>query len=127
MLYLLAALGETITLVAVVTAIVFCVLGFRNPFRPAWMKRAGIDNLAAMGIAAALAFVIGFEISGLAAAGLPAAYAMAFTIALVIGTAFAVIRLLGVGERLRRADAGESPFYGIREAVRGRRSGRRHA
>lgn len=128
MLYLLAALGETITLVAVVAGIIFCVLAFRNPFRSAWMKRGGIDNLAATGIATALAFAVGFQISGLVAAGLPAVYAMGFTVALILVTAFLVIRLFGVGERLRRADAGESPFYGIQEAIRSRRSGgRRHA
>lgn len=107
---LFAVIADTAILVAVVSAIQLTVLAFRNPLRPDWLRMRGADNLASMAIAAALAFAMGLEITGLSAAGLNSFAAICLTVALILGVAIFNWRVFRCGERLRRADGGLSPF-----------------
>ena len=107
---LLPLLAHTAVLIAVVSAIQLTVLAFRNPLRPAWLKKAGADTLAAVAIAAGLSLAVAFEIAGLVAAGINAFAAVGIAAALCFGVASFNWRRFHCGDRLRRADAGHSPF-----------------
>jgi len=113
MMAILTAFVETAALIAVVSGIQLAVLAFRNPLRPHWLRVTGSDNFASMLIATSLAFAVGFEISGLVAAGLNPAMAMGLTVGLVFGVGIFNWRAFRCGERLRRADAGLSPFAAL--------------
>ena len=103
-------LAETAILIAVVSAIQLTVLVFRNPFRPAWLKMSGTDAVAAVAIAAGVSIATAGEIAGLIAAGVNAFAAIGITVALSVGVGVFNWRVFRCGERLRRADAGQSPF-----------------
>ena len=103
-------LAETAILIAVISAIQLTVLAFRNPLRPAWLKMAGADALAAVAIAAGISIATAGEIAGLIAAGVNAFAAIGITVALCVGVAFFNWRVFRCGDRLRRTDAGHSPF-----------------
>lgn len=109
-----AVVAETAALVTVVGVIQFLVLFFRSPHRPRWLRTELMEIVTANSFVLALTFGIAAELSGLVAGGANAFLAIALTAAIVLGSAFAIWRIFGVGERLRRADAGESPFYPMR-------------
>jgi hypothetical protein len=103
--------ASTAVLIAVFGAIQFVVLAFRNPFRPAWLKRKSMDNLAGLGITTASTIAFGYEIVALVAIGLHPIVALAVVSVFVLVVMVAIWRVFGCGERLRRADAGLSPFH----------------
>ena len=104
-------LPEITVVVAVVAAILFIGVAYRNPFRPQWMYRDSASTAAALAISSAVCFGAGYMIAGSIAAGLGVATAIGLTVALFLGSAYVIWRVFEVGERLRRADAGQSPFY----------------
>jgi hypothetical protein len=85
-------------------------LVFRNPFRPEWLKRGWTDSAAAVAIAAGFSGVIGYGMLGSAELGMGVAAGIILTLAIFAGTVVAVFRLFHFGERLRRAERGQSPF-----------------
>jgi hypothetical protein len=107
---LLPLLAHTAVLIAVISAVQLTVLAFRNPLRPSWLKRPVADTLAAVAIAAGLSLAAAFEIASLVAAGVNAFAAIGITAALCFGVAYFNWRVFHCGDRLRRADAGHSPF-----------------
>jgi hypothetical protein len=111
MLKLVHILPEVAVVVAIVGAILFTGLVFRNPFRSKWLQRESMSVAAALGIAAAVCFGAGTMIAGAVAAGFGVAAAIVLTIAAFGGAGYAIVRGFHIGERLRRADAGQSPFY----------------
>lgn len=118
--------AEIVAVVATIGLVLLLLLVFRNPLRPAWLKKGGAEAAAATAIVAMLSFSMAFLIAGLARAGVDALVAMAFAIALAGGAWWGLWRLFAIGERLRRADAGQSPFHKL-ETVAGSRLGRRKA
>lgn len=108
---LIQILPEVVVLVAIIGAILLIVLAFRNPFRPKWLRRDSMSVAAALLFSAAVCFGLGNMISGSVNAGIDVATAIALTVAVFIGAAYGLARTIDMGERLRRSDAGESPFY----------------
>lgn len=113
MLSFIQILPEAAIIVVIIGAILFTVLAFRNPQRPGWMQGDAMPIAASLAIAAIVCFGIGNMISGGIAAGFGVATAFGLTIAVCIGAAYAMVRGFRIGERLRRSDAGESPFYAV--------------
>ena len=111
MLKLVHILPEVAAVIAIVGAILFTGLAFRNPLRPKWLQRDSMSVAAALGIAAAVCFGAGYMIAGAVAAGFGVATAIGMTVAAFGGAGYAIVRGFHIGERLRRADAGQSPFY----------------
>jgi len=105
-------LPEMAVVVAIVAAILFVGVAYRNPFRPRWMYRDSASTAAALAISSAVCFGAGYMIAGSIAAGLGVATAIGLTVVVFLGSGFAIWRVFEIGERLRRADAGQSPFYG---------------
>jgi drug/metabolite transporter (DMT)-like permease len=104
-------LPEVAVVVALVGAILFTGLAFRNPLRARWLQRDSASTGAALAISSAVCFGAGYMIAGSIAAGLGVAMAIGLTVAIFLGSGFAIWRIFEIGERLRRADAGQSPFY----------------
>ena len=104
-------LVATVALVAALAATQLALLAFRNPFRSLWLRRPGADNAAAIAITFGVSLTFAFEISALVGIGVPTLIAILAAPVLVAGISWSIWRLLGCRERLRRADAGKSPFY----------------
>lgn len=104
-------LPEVAVVVLIVGAILFTGLAFRNPFRSAWLRRDMMSVAAALAISGAVCFGTGYMVSGAIAAGFDVGTALALTLAVFIVAGYAIVRFFDIGERLRRADAGQSPFY----------------
>lgn len=108
---ILQILSEVAVVAALVGAILFTGLAFRNPSRARWLHRDSAATGAALAISASVCFGAGYMIAGSIAAGWSVATAIGLTIAAFLGSGFAIWRVFEIGERLRRADAGLSPFY----------------
>jgi hypothetical protein len=106
----LVILAYTAGLIAVISAMQLALLAFRNPLRSEWLKKAGADTVTCVAMTAGLSFATAYEIAGLIAAGANVFVAIGVTIALIFGVALFNWRVFRFGERLRRADAGHSPF-----------------
>ena len=104
-------LPEVAVVVALVAAILFTGLAFRNPLRAQWLHRDSAATGAALAISAAVCFGAGYMIAGSIAAGWSVATALILTITVFLGSGYVIWRVFKIGERLRRADAGQSPFY----------------
>lgn len=113
MLSIIQILPEAAIVVVIIGATLITVLAFRNPLRSKWLRRDMTATAASLVIAAAACFGIGNMISGAVSAGFSAATAIVLTLAICAGAGYALMRGLHMGERLRRADAGESPFYSV--------------
>lgn len=107
---ILAVGVEIAVLAAIIAGFQLAMLAFRNPFRPAWLGRYGLDNFAALVFAATTALGIGFLISGLmgAVANFPSTVGM--TALLIAGLTFVSAWALQTRKRLSLADSGMSPF-----------------
>lgn len=104
-------LPEVAVVVALVGAILFTGLAFRNPLRARWLYRDSTSTAAALAISSAVCFGAGYMIAGSIAAGWSVATAIGLTVAVFLGSGFVIWRVFEIGERLRRADAGQSPLY----------------
>jgi hypothetical protein len=113
MLAFIQILPEAAVIVAIIGAILFTVLAFRNPMRPKWLRGDAIAVAASLAIAAMVCFGIGNMISGGIEAGFDVGTALVLTIVVCIVAGYAMVRGFRIGERLRRSDAGESPFYSV--------------
>lgn len=102
---------ELIALVAIMPLIQLVLLLLRNPFRSGLLRRAGIETVTAVAIVAAISFSLAFLINGLANAGVDVFAAMVTALACASLSWWGFWRLFGVGERLRRAEAGRNPFH----------------
>lgn len=110
---------EAVSVVAVMGLMQLCLLAFRNPHRPSWLRGGGAEAFAATAIVAAISFSIAFLIAGLTWAGLDAFVAMFLGLGVAGGSSWLIWRLFGVSERLRRAEAGRSPFEPLTPKQRG--------
>lgn len=94
----------------VVCAIQFIVLVFRNPHRPQSLRYGGTEAVAVLFIVAAVTLSIATLVSGLVGAGVNVFASLIIAAIVPIAVAIANQRLFKIGERLRRSDAGVSPF-----------------
>ncbi len=107
---ILALGAETIAVAVLVIVFQLVVLAFRNPFRPKWLGRYGLETLTAIAFASALPVALGLHLAEMMAAGASFATAAILTIALIAGLGAASAWVLQTPRRLRLADSGQSPF-----------------
>ncbi len=110
MLTPISILAELIVTAGVVCATQFLVLAFRNPHRHAWLRTTFAESVAVIGIVMGLALTISLLISTLVGSGVNVLVAMGIGIAVPVAVALLNERLFHLRARLRRADAGQSPF-----------------
>lgn len=96
--------------IALVGLIALFGLLFRGPACPAWLRRDSAASAVSVLVSGALFGVGAYLISSLLDAGLTIIAAVAVSVGLLIGSGMTVVRLFRIKERLRRADAGQSPF-----------------
>lgn len=107
---ILAIGAETMMVAAIVIGFQLAVMAFRNPFRPRWLGRFGLETFTATGFAAATPVALGMQISEIMAAGATFPTAAALAITLIVGTGVVSMWVLQTPRRLRLADSGQSPF-----------------
>ena len=104
---------EAGAVVATVLLAQLTVLVFRDPDRKAWLRSEAVQTLVVVTLVAGGSFSIGYLVSGLVAAGVDVFTAIAVTAAFPLLVAVASNRIFGFRERLRRAEAGLSPFDAV--------------
>jgi len=107
---ILAIGAETLAVAAIIIGFQLAILAFRNPFRPIWLGRFGLETITATAFAAALPVGLGFQMSGLMTAGANFPTAAALAAVLFAGMGLVSMWVLKTRKRLRLADAGQSPF-----------------
>jgi hypothetical protein len=93
-----------------VSAIQFLVLLFRNPRRPQWLRGSIIESAAVICIVMGITVAVAILASGLIGAGLNVFVSLVVSAIVPLAVAFGNWRLFQVGERLRHAETGASPF-----------------
>jgi hypothetical protein len=113
---LLSLAAEFALVIIAVSAVQFLVLVFRNSRRPAWLRHSFIESTAVITIVMGITLTVAILASGLIASGINVMVSLAIATVLPIAVAIANWRIFRVGERLRRADAGASPFASLSAA-----------
>jgi hypothetical protein len=108
--YVFSLLAEFVTVVAVVSGIQFAILAFRNPLRSPWLRTGLSESVIVVAIVGGLSFSVAMLITGIIGTGIHVIPGVILGVLLPLAVAFANERIFGVRERLRRADAGQSPF-----------------
>ena len=106
----LSVLLSAALVVASISLFEFAVLAFRNPYRPAWLKTSSAEIWATIGLVGLFALAVCYQIQSLIAAGVPTSFAIVGVPMFVIGVAVTIWRWFRCGDRLSRADSGQSPF-----------------
>lgn len=100
-------------LVGVCAATLLAGLMLRDPFAPGWLRSEAVAVAAGLVLTASVMVVIGYALAGLIAAGVHYAVALCLVGAVLAASPYALWKAFNVGERLARADAGQSPFARI--------------
>lgn len=103
-------IGELVALAAVVSAIQFAVLAFRNPLRAAWLRTPLAESVSVITIVGALTIAVSMVISGFISVGVNIFVSIAAGLLLPIGVAYANDRIFSLRSRLKQCDNGLSPF-----------------
>lgn len=106
----LAFLAKAGVLIVSISLAQLMDLVFRNPMRPAWLRRDGIISGAAFVYVAMLSLSVGLTIHDGLSLGLGVLAAVSLTTFIALVSAFACWRVLDIGVPMRRAEAGQSPF-----------------
>jgi hypothetical protein len=111
------SLAVEFALVAITVSVIqFLVLVFRNPRRPQWLWSSFIESAAVICIVMGITVAVAILASGLIGAGLNVFASLVVSALVPITVAFGNWRAFQVGERLRRAEAGASPFASLSDA-----------
>lgn len=111
-------LYELVGLVAVSGAILLTALVLRNPLGPQILQTDFAAQTAGLVLTAAVLVAAVYAHQELVAAGLDAAAAAAAVVAVIAASVVLFWKAFRVGERLRRADEGRSPFERLRDTAR---------
>ena len=107
---LLPLADEFVGLIVVCGATLLTGLVMRNPHAPQLLRREFAAQAASLVLTAMLLFFVAYAYQGFIAVGLgPIIAALAVAGVLTVST-LVFWKVLRVGERLRRADSGRSPF-----------------
>jgi drug/metabolite transporter (DMT)-like permease len=105
------SLAVEFVLVAIaVSNIQLLVLVFRNPLRPEWLRHSFVESTAVICIVMGITLSIAILASGLIASGMNVFVSLVLSTTWPFVVAIANWRVFRIGERLRRADMGASPF-----------------
>lgn len=107
---IISLIAELVFVAIVVSAVQLLVLIFRNPQRPRWLRYGGTEAIAVLFIVAGFTLSIATLVSGLVGAGVNVFVSLILAAAVPIAVAIVNQRVFRIGERLRRSDAGASPF-----------------
>ena len=111
------SLAVEFMLVAITVSIIqFLVLVFRNPRRPQWLRHSFVESAAVICIVMGITVAVAILASGLIGAGSNVFVSLVVSALVPLTVAFGNWRLFQVGERLRRAEAGASPFASLSDA-----------
>lgn len=113
MTLLLNFYAELAGLVVTPGAVFLALLVLRNPHNPAWMKSELAAQAASVVVVAMIAGMLAWSITSLVDAGLHIANAALITMTTIAASGCLLWFAFGIGERLRRADSGRSPFETI--------------
>jgi hypothetical protein len=105
--------AELAGLVAAVGATLLTLLVLRNPHNPAGMKSEFMAQAASLAPVAMIAGAIAWAMTSMTDAGLHIVNAALITMAVIAASGCLLWFAFGIGERLRRAEAGRSPFEAI--------------
>jgi hypothetical protein len=104
---------EMAGVIASVLFVQFVILLMRDPHHPAWLNGETAQWIVAVAVVTIGCFSIGLLVAGMVAAGVELYVTLAVSAALPIAVAFVSARVFGFRERLERADAGHSAFFGV--------------
>jgi hypothetical protein len=121
MTLLLNLLAELAGLTAVVGIALATLLVLRNPHNPRWMKSDFAAQMASVVLVTLIAGILAWAMAGMIDAGLRIASAALLTAATVGGFGWLLWTTLRVGEGLKCADAGRSPFEAFERDPRPRK------
>lgn len=107
---LLDFLPGLVSVVAVVAGLLSMMLVLRNPLSPRWLR----SELAAQGLSIAFvalfSFAVGRALTDMITMNVPLLFASLVTLGVLFVSGTLFWSAFRIGERLRRADAGHSPF-----------------
>lgn len=106
----LSLVFELVFVAATVSIIQLLVLAFRNPHRPQWLRGGFAESVAVLGIVMGLTLSTAMLIAGLVGSGANVFVSLVIAALVPFAVAFVNARLFHLRERLRRAEAGASPF-----------------
>jgi hypothetical protein len=110
-------LYELVGLVAVSGAILLTGLILRNPLGPQILQTDFAAQSAGLVLTAAVLVLAIYAHQGFVAAGLDATAAAAAVVGVIAASVTLFWKAFRVGERLKRADEGRSPFGRLRDAT----------
>lgn len=108
-----------------ISLFLLAVLALRNPHTPNWVQGEAFSQLACFLLTAGLASTVAVAVNEFHTAGMSVVVAIGTTAVVIFVTIFLICTLFQFGERLRRADAGRSPFerLGHRGTIPGGKAG----
>ena len=101
-------------LVATVAAILGMLLVLRNPHRPRWMQSEFAAQAASLVLVTATAGCVAYAMIVFQGLGHSLTIAAGTTFGVMFAAGYLLWRIFHIGLRLKRADAGHSPFEAIR-------------
>jgi hypothetical protein len=117
---IILSLAFEIALVVIAVGIVqFLVLVFRNTHRPQWLRSSFVESTAVIAIVMGITLSVAILATGLMGSGLNVFVALVVAMGVPLVVALTIWRIFRIGERLRRADAGGSPFAPLSDAPQG--------
>jgi len=108
--------GEGASLVAYAAAILLAGLVLRNPKAPTWLRVEFAAQMASLVLVALLMVIVVYAMQGFLSAGLNYPEALFAIVATPIVARYLVWKTFRIGERLKAADAGRSPFERLERA-----------
>jgi hypothetical protein len=97
-------------LVAISGAVLLTMFVLRNPLGPNWLRSEFIAQAAALVLTAGACLGIPNAVMGLTDANMHYGVAVILTSAVFAASSYILWRAFNIGERLKRAESGRSPF-----------------
>ena len=107
---LFAAAVELSSVVAVTAATLLVALILRNPHLPRWLDNEAVAYGAGLLLTAAAFFTVANAAASLTAAKVHYGVATIVIAGVLAGSAYLFWKVFDIGDRLARAEAGQSPF-----------------
>ena len=100
-------------IILAVAAFLLAILVLRNPHNPSWVHSEGVSQMTALLMTTGISAALAVAVQAYASAGVSVAVALCVTSGVVIVAGVVLYGVFGIGERLRRADAGRSTLEPI--------------
>jgi len=97
-------------LIGVSAATLLTALILRNPFLPRWLQNEATAHAASLVLTAGAFFAVMNAATGLAESNIHYGIISIIVAGVAAGSTYALWKAFDIGERLARADAGQSPF-----------------